>query len=565
MEDRRVHTEEWEYDQLSNQEDSEFYKKQLEFYQDSEEEEEENDAEEVIDPHNYKGIYIDEEPGTKFQDPDTGAHFDYGEMCGKLLEVEVDLRRSQERDKKTIEKNQELLKNENGTKPYNNSLLFRTQDNSKPKNIYIQNGINEPFNLGAAKMGLSYDSYHLKTSNTNHMSSVGVVKTIGNPMIDNSKTLSKSAKKRAPKKVSDLIYLKKKPSNKVKGVNKKNINILIGQKDRDLKKIFKNNKALSKYQKYLYKQENVNNLAYPTITETRSTRNTFGVQSSQDRKLYEILTGTKSSQYYGNSSKKQKQPNRKSSRSNTSRKAAEVQGKKSLTRLENWNDRKFFDTKNHGRHFQSFHNGAMNFKKHTPKNFLGDKLYTIGTNDRDVQKILIEGSNERLKVESGKNAANKNLVINLTNQLGFPKAHQSYWKIPGSTKAMYLNMLSSSTKHKKRTSSKLKQKVSKKPTVKHYKNEYSNYSKGNQIGSLANNYSVESYSSKPNKRTISHTGVLSQQMHQPKPSITKKPGCKNMSSSQIKKKQRSKTKSEKSVVFMMPSQHIKNQFINFCK
>jgi len=68
----------------------------------------------------------------------------------------------------------------------------------------------------------------------------------------------------------------------------------------------------------------------------------------------------------------------------------------------------------------------MNFKKHTPKNFLGDKLYTIGTKDRDVQKILIEGSNERLKVESGKNAANKNLVINLTNQLGFPKAHQSY-------------------------------------------------------------------------------------------------------------------------------------------
>ena len=108
MDDRRVYTEEIEDDGLDS-ENSEFYQKQLKFYQDSEEEVE-SENEQYVDHENYKGIYIDEEPGTKFQDPDTGAHFDYADMYTKLWEVEIEIRRSQERDKTTMEKNKELLK-----------------------------------------------------------------------------------------------------------------------------------------------------------------------------------------------------------------------------------------------------------------------------------------------------------------------------------------------------------------------------------------------------------------------------------------------------------------------
>lgn len=50
-----------------------------------------------IDPNNYKGIYFDDDPSTKFQDPETGAHFQFNDMC-KRLEKVVSLRRSEERD-----------------------------------------------------------------------------------------------------------------------------------------------------------------------------------------------------------------------------------------------------------------------------------------------------------------------------------------------------------------------------------------------------------------------------------------------------------------------------------
>ena len=102
MDNRRVHTEENHDEGLS--EDEEFYKKQLEFYADSDEDEEDYDDDEAVDHNNYKGIYIDEDPGTKFQDPETGAHFDYQEIYDKLLEVETNIGRSQERDQKTIQK-----------------------------------------------------------------------------------------------------------------------------------------------------------------------------------------------------------------------------------------------------------------------------------------------------------------------------------------------------------------------------------------------------------------------------------------------------------------------------
>ena len=102
MDDRRVHTEECDFEGLDS-EGSDFYRKQLQFYQDSDVEEE-CDSEKAVDHNNFKGIYVDEEPGQKFQDPETGAHFDYNAMYDKLFEVEVELRRSQERDKGTLEK-----------------------------------------------------------------------------------------------------------------------------------------------------------------------------------------------------------------------------------------------------------------------------------------------------------------------------------------------------------------------------------------------------------------------------------------------------------------------------
>lgn len=38
-------------------------------------------AEDLI---NYKGIYFNDDPGQKFTDPETGAHFEYKDMCRRL-------------------------------------------------------------------------------------------------------------------------------------------------------------------------------------------------------------------------------------------------------------------------------------------------------------------------------------------------------------------------------------------------------------------------------------------------------------------------------------------------
>ena len=40
--------------------------------------------EEDIDLENYKGIYFNDDPGRKFQDELTGAHFEFSDMCGRL-------------------------------------------------------------------------------------------------------------------------------------------------------------------------------------------------------------------------------------------------------------------------------------------------------------------------------------------------------------------------------------------------------------------------------------------------------------------------------------------------
>lgn len=36
---------------------------------------------------NYKGMYFNDDPNTKYTDPDTGAHFEFKDMCGRLKKV----------------------------------------------------------------------------------------------------------------------------------------------------------------------------------------------------------------------------------------------------------------------------------------------------------------------------------------------------------------------------------------------------------------------------------------------------------------------------------------------
>jgi hypothetical protein len=52
----------------------------------TEEDEYEEDLDD-IDFGNYKGIFYEDDPTTKYQDPETGAHFDYGDICGRMIEI----------------------------------------------------------------------------------------------------------------------------------------------------------------------------------------------------------------------------------------------------------------------------------------------------------------------------------------------------------------------------------------------------------------------------------------------------------------------------------------------
>ena len=38
---------------------------------------------------NYKGIYFNDDPGQKFQDPDSGAHFEYRDMQRRLVKLQA--------------------------------------------------------------------------------------------------------------------------------------------------------------------------------------------------------------------------------------------------------------------------------------------------------------------------------------------------------------------------------------------------------------------------------------------------------------------------------------------
>lgn len=51
---------------------------------------EENEYEEDLDDidfGNYKGIFYEDDPTTKYQDPETGAHFDFDDICRRLCQI----------------------------------------------------------------------------------------------------------------------------------------------------------------------------------------------------------------------------------------------------------------------------------------------------------------------------------------------------------------------------------------------------------------------------------------------------------------------------------------------
>ncbi len=51
------------------------------------EEDDEGDVDAEAQNGNYKGIYFNDEPGQKFNDPETGAHFRHEDMLKRLEKV----------------------------------------------------------------------------------------------------------------------------------------------------------------------------------------------------------------------------------------------------------------------------------------------------------------------------------------------------------------------------------------------------------------------------------------------------------------------------------------------
>jgi hypothetical protein len=42
-----------------------------------------------LDFDNFKGIYFEEDPNRKYQDPDTGCHFEYYDLCKRLSKLKI--------------------------------------------------------------------------------------------------------------------------------------------------------------------------------------------------------------------------------------------------------------------------------------------------------------------------------------------------------------------------------------------------------------------------------------------------------------------------------------------
>ena len=105
MAGRRAQTEQVIYDDeddaidINNLNDEELealalaYAKQNE--NDNEDEEEEHDQNEKkvdsdvddVDFNNFKGIYFQDDPNKKYTDPETGAHFEYFDLCKRMAKL----------------------------------------------------------------------------------------------------------------------------------------------------------------------------------------------------------------------------------------------------------------------------------------------------------------------------------------------------------------------------------------------------------------------------------------------------------------------------------------------
>ena len=91
---RRVHTEQQPFNVYQEEEEDvdETQQYNLDELSDGEEEEQVPQAkagrqEDVDDLINYKGIYFNDEPGQKFTDPETGAHFEFKDICRRINRV----------------------------------------------------------------------------------------------------------------------------------------------------------------------------------------------------------------------------------------------------------------------------------------------------------------------------------------------------------------------------------------------------------------------------------------------------------------------------------------------
>lgn len=42
-----------------------------------------------LDFNNFKGIYFNDDPNRKYQDPDTGCHFEYNDLCRRMVELKA--------------------------------------------------------------------------------------------------------------------------------------------------------------------------------------------------------------------------------------------------------------------------------------------------------------------------------------------------------------------------------------------------------------------------------------------------------------------------------------------
>ena len=96
---RRVQTEApdlqhqfYDLDNLSDPEDDVYMVDQDEGVDEDEYggEEGEGEDEEGQDLNNYKGIYFQDDTGKKFTDPETGAHYQYQDMCQRISKLMVE-------------------------------------------------------------------------------------------------------------------------------------------------------------------------------------------------------------------------------------------------------------------------------------------------------------------------------------------------------------------------------------------------------------------------------------------------------------------------------------------